>query len=182
MTFGIDTQSAATVRGKWGWFLALGVILLAFGIFALVNLVVATVASIFYVGAMMLVGGVAYLIQAFQVKGWDQVIFWAGGGILYTIAGFLAFWNPALTAVVLTFLMAAALIAAGLSRLWVGFRMRPMRGAGWIIVGGAITILAGIVIAVGWPVNSLWIPGLFLSVDLMIQGWTLIALALALRS
>lgn len=57
-----------------------------------------------------------------------------------------------------------------------------MRGSGWIIFGGVITALAGLVIALGWPVNSLWILGLFLAIDLTMQGWALIAVALASKS
>ncbi|CDZ29497.1 HdeD family acid-resistance protein [Neorhizobium galegae] len=181
MTFGLDTPSVSTVRDKWGWFLALGILLLLFGFLALANLFVATVASVFYIGMMMLTGGVAYLVHAFQVKGWDHILFWAASGILYTIAGLLAFWNPALTAVIVTFFMAVALIVAGIFRLWVGFRMRPMRGSGWVIFGGVITALAGLVIALGWPVNSLWILGLFLAIDLTMQGWALVAVALAAK-
>ncbi|MCQ1569796.1 HdeD family acid-resistance protein [Neorhizobium galegae] len=182
MTFGLDAPSVSTVRDKWGWFLALGILLLVFGFIALANLFVATVASVFYIGMMMLVGGIAYLVHAFQVKGWDHILFWAASGILYTIAGLLAFWNPALTAVIVTFFMAVALIVAGMFRIWVGFRMRPMRGSGWVIFGGVITALAGIVIALGWPVNSLWILGLFLAIDLTMQGWALIAVALAAKA
>ncbi|CDZ61129.1 HdeD family acid-resistance protein [Neorhizobium galegae] len=182
MTFGLDAPSVSTVRDKWGWFLALGILLLIFGFIALANLFVATVASVFYIGMMMLVGGVAYLVHAFQVKGWDHILFWAASGILYTIAGLLAFWNPALTAVIVTFFMAVALIVAGMFRIWVGFRMRPMRGSGWVIFGGVITALAGLVIALGWPVNSLWILGLFLAIDLTMQGWALIAVALAAKA
>ncbi|MBP2560382.1 uncharacterized membrane protein HdeD (DUF308 family) [Neorhizobium galegae] len=181
MTFGLDAPSVLTVRDKWGWFLALGILLLIFGFIALANLFVATVASVFYIGMMMLVGGVAYLVHAFQVKGWDHILFWAASGILYTIAGLLAFWNPALTAVIVTFFMAVALIVAGVFRTWIGFRMRPMRGSGWVIFGGVITALAGLVIALGWPVNSLWILGLFLAIDLTMQGWALIAVALAAK-
>ncbi|MCC2608889.1 HdeD family acid-resistance protein [Neorhizobium petrolearium] len=181
MAFGIDTPAVAAIRDKWGWFLALGILLLVFGFLALANLFAATVVSVLYIGMMMLIGGVAYLVHAFQVKGWDQMLFWALSGILYTIAGVLAFWNPALTAAVLTLLMAVALVVAGIFRLWVGFRMRPVRGSGWIIVGGIVTALAGLVIALGWPVNSLFILGLFLAVDLMMQGWALIAVALAAK-
>lgn len=181
MTLGLDTPSISTVRGNWGWFLALGILLLVFGIIAFANLFVATVASVFYIGMMMLIGGVAYLVHAFQMKGWEQFLFWALSGALYTLAGLLAFWNPALTAVVLTFLMAVALVVAGVFRLWVGFKMRPMKGAGWVITGGIVTTLAGLIITIGWPVNSLWILGLFLAIDLMMQGWALIAVALAAR-
>ncbi len=48
-----------------------------------------------------------------------------------------------------------------------------MKGAGWIMFAGAITALAGLTIAAGWPVNSLWILGLFLAIDLLMQGWAL---------
>ena len=59
--------------------------------------------------------------------------------------------------------------------------MRPMRGSGWVIFGGVITALAGLVIALGRPVNSLWVLGLFLAIDLTMQGWALIAVALAAK-
>ena len=35
----------------------------------------------------------------------------------------------------------------------VGFGARPEKGWGWIVVAGVLTVLAGIVIAVGWPVT-----------------------------
>lgn len=182
MTFGLDTPSVSAVRERWGWFLALGIILLIFGILAFANLFAATVASVFYIGMMMLIGGIIQIVHAFQAKGWDNRLYWGASGLLYTLAGFLAFSNPALTAVVLTFFMAVALIVAGAFRIWVGFKMRPAKGSGWVIAAGVVTALAGVVIALGWPVNSLWILGLFLAFDLAMQGWALIALALAARN
>jgi uncharacterized membrane protein HdeD (DUF308 family) len=181
MALGMGTPHAEHVRGKWGWFLALGILMLIFGIVAFLNLFLATVASVFYIGAMMFVGGAFQLVHSFQVKGWSEAIYWGLSGLLYTIAGILAFWNPALTAVILTLFMAVALVIAGAVRTWVGFRMRPMRGSGWVIFGGIVTIIAGVIIAIGWPVNSLWILGLFLAVDLTLQGWAMIAVAMAAR-
>lgn len=182
MEFGLNTTPASRVHERWGWFLALGLLLIAFGFIAFANLFAATVASVFYIGMLMLVGGIAYLIHAFQVKGWEHALYWGLSGLLYTLAGLLAFWNPALTAVVLTLLMAVALVVAGIFRIWVGLRLRPMPGAGWIVASGIITGLAGLIIALGWPVNSLLVLGIFLAVDLMIQGWAMVALALAARS
>ncbi len=181
MAFGMETPHAAQVRDKWGWFLALGVLLLVLGLLAFLNVFLATVASVLYIGAMMLVGGAVQLVHAFQAKGWSQAIYWGVSGLLYMLAGFLAFWNPALMAALFTLFMAGALLVAGAARIWVGYRMRPMKGAGWIIFGGLVTALAGIAIATGWPVNSLWILGLFLAIDLTVQGWALIAVALAVR-
>ena len=181
MAFGTETPQADQIRDKWGWFLALGILLLVFGLVAFLNLLAATVASVVYLGVMMLIGGALQFFHAFQAKGWRHSLFWGLSGLLYLLAGLLAFWNPLLTAAAFTLFMAAALVVAGGFRIWVGYRMRPVTGAGWIIFAGIITMLAGIVIAIGWPVNSLWILGLFLAVDLTMQGWALVAVALAAR-
>lgn len=168
-------------RAKWGWFVALGVLLLIFGGIAFGNLFIATVASVYLVGWMMLFAGVVEIIHAFGVKTWGRFFYWLLSGLLYAIAGFFAFYNPLLASAVLTFLLAVALVASGILRLWVGYQQRAEKGSGWIIVAGIVTVLAGVVIAIGWPVNSLWILGMFLAIDLIFQGWTFIAFGLALK-
>ncbi|TIO85277.1 MAG: HdeD family acid-resistance protein, partial [Mesorhizobium sp.] len=94
---------------------------------------------------------------------------------------FFAFYNPLLASAVLTFLLAVALIASGLLRAWVAWNHRPQQGWGWLLAAAIITILLGLIIAMGWPVNSLWVLGMFLAVDLVFQGWSFIATGLALK-
>ncbi|ANK84810.1 MULTISPECIES: HdeD family acid-resistance protein [Rhizobium] len=173
---------ASQLQSKWIWFVGLGVLLLVCGLIALGNLMLATVVSVYYVGMLMLFGGVTYLVHAFQVRGWDHVLFWTLSGLLYVFAGIAAFVNPILTSAALTLFLSLALVIAGVFRTWVGRRMKPAKGWGWIVASGVITALAGFVIALGWPVNSLWVLGLFLAVDLIVQGWTMIAFGLGIRS
>ncbi|KRB50049.1 hypothetical protein ASE04_15840 [Rhizobium sp. Root708] len=173
--------SFPSLQAKWGWFVALGVLLIVCGFIATANIVFATVASVFYVGMLMLVGGIVYLVHAFQVRTWEQALFWALSGVLYVLAGVFAFMNPLLASAALTLFLAIALLIAGVFRTWVGWRMRPLKGWGWVLLSGIITALAGVVIYIGWPVNSLWILGLFLACDLLIQGWSMLAFGLAIR-
>jgi uncharacterized membrane protein HdeD (DUF308 family) len=173
-------RSGYAIHGKWGWFLALGILLVVLGIVAFVNVVAATLASIFFIAAAMLVAGVGHVVHAFQVRGWENMLSWGLSGALYLAAGVFAFINPILASAVMTLLMAFALLVAGLFRLFVGFRLLK-RGGGFMIFGGLVSVAAGVMIAMGWPESSLWVLGLFLSIDMMIQGSTLTALALALR-
>jgi len=183
MTFqdGALKNAIGTTRGKWGWFVALGVLLLIFGGIAFGNLFIATVASVYMIGWLMLFAGVVEIIHAFGVKTWGRFFYWLLSGLLYAVAGFFAFDNPLLASTVLTFLLAVALVAAGLLRIWVGYQHWSENGSGWIVTAGVVTALAGLVIAMHWPVNSLWVLGLFLAVDLVFQGWSFIAFGLALR-
>jgi uncharacterized membrane protein HdeD (DUF308 family) len=168
-------------RAKWGWFVGLGVLLLILGGIAFGNLFIATVASVYVVGWLMLVAGIIEIMHAFGVKTWGRFFYWLLSGLLYAVAGFFAFDNPLLASAVLTFLLAVALIASGALRAWVGYSHRPERGWGWIVAAGLISVLAGLIIAMGWPVNSLWVLGLFLAIDLIFQGWSFIAIGLALK-
>ena len=181
MAHAYDPAAREGVAGKWGWFVALGVLLIMFGGIAFGNLLMATVASVYYVGIVMMIGGLLNLLHAFQVKGWESVLYWVLSGAFYTAAGLFAFVNPLLASSVLTFLLAVALIVAGCFRIWVGFKLRPLHGWGWMVIGGIVTLLAGLIIAAGWPVDSLWILGLFLAVDLVMQGLAAIAFGVLVR-
>lgn len=170
------------LHSKWGWFVGLGIVMLVAGVIALGNLLAATVASVYLVGFMMLIAGGFQIAHAFGVKSWGGFFFWLLGGLLYAVAGVIAFSNPLLGAGVLTLLLAASLVASGAVRLWIGYKHWSHKGSGWIVAAAVITLLAGVVIAIGWPVNSLWVLGMFLAIDLIFQGWTCIALGLALKS
>lgn len=166
---------------KWGWFVALGVLLLILGVIALGNLFVATIASVYFIGWLMLLAGVIEIVHAFGVKTWGRFFYWFLAGLIYAIAGFFAFYNPLLASAVLTLLLAAALLATGLLRIWIGIKTWSRSGSGWLVTAGVVTAIAGLLIAFQWPVNSVWVLGLFLAIDLTFQGWALIALGLALR-
>lgn len=129
----------------------------------------------------MLVAGILQVVHALSVKSWGRFFWWLLSGIVYAAAGVIAFMNPLLAASVLTLLLAAALLAAGAMRIVVGLGHRSEPNWGWIVAAGVVTALAGLIIALGWPVNSLFVLGLFLGIDLIFQGMTLTMVGLRLK-
>src|SRR3974390_2345038 len=75
------------LHAKRGWIVALGVIYLITGFIALGSVLMATVASVFVVGVMMLIAGVAEVINAFQIKTWGKFLFWLLLGVDLVFAG-----------------------------------------------------------------------------------------------
>ncbi|HTR14056.1 MAG TPA: HdeD family acid-resistance protein, partial [Roseiarcus sp.] len=144
----------APLRAKWGWIVALGVVYLIAGVIALGSIVTATVASAWVVGIMMIVAGVAEVINAFQIKTWGRFIFWLLLGVLYIVAGFIAFENPLLTAIWVTLILGAALVASGIVRVFLGFNMKAGSPWIWVVISGLITLLLGVVILAHWPVSG----------------------------
>ena len=176
------TQSLAPLHAKWGWIVALGIVYLVAGVIALGSVFAATVASVLVVGIMMMIAGVAEVINAFQIKTWGRFFFWLILGILYIVAGFVAWDNPLLTAVWLTLFLGAALVASGIVRIFLGFSMQHGSPWMWVVVSGLITLLLGVIILAHWPVSAVYTLGIFLGVDLVFAGASWISLGLALRN
>lgn len=151
------------------------------GTIALVHVLAATLISVIFIGTLMLIAAVGQLIQAWRGKDLGGFIVWSLSGLLYGAAGVVAILDPFKGAALLTLLLGATLIGAGAFRLWVWFNNRGQQGWGWLAFSGLITFLAGLLIAIGWPANSLIILGLLLGFDLLFQGFSLLFAGLALR-
>jgi uncharacterized membrane protein HdeD (DUF308 family) len=172
------------LRAKCGWIVTLGVIYVLAGLIALSSVALATVASVFVVGIMMVIAGVAEVINAFQLKSWGKFLLWIALGLLYIVAGFVTFENPLLAAALLTLMLGAALVASGVMRIVLAFSMKEGMPWMWVALSGVITILLGGVILAHWPVSSLYILGIFLGIDLVFAGvgWIFVGLGLKSRA
>ena len=176
-----SSSDIAPLRAKWGWIVALGVVYVVAGFVALGSVVMATVASVLVVGVMMIVAGVAEIISAFQIKSWGKFLIWALLGLLYIVAGFVTFENPLFAAVLLTLLLGASLVASGVVRIFLAFNMKRESPWIWVALSGVITLLLGLLILARWPINSIYILGLFLGIDLIMAGAGWIGLGFGLH-
>jgi uncharacterized membrane protein HdeD (DUF308 family) len=169
------------LRAKSGWIVALGVVYVIAGFVALGSVVFATVVTVFVVGIMMLISGVAAVINAFQIKSWGKFLFWLLLGLLYIVAGFVTFENPLLAAALLTLVLGFVLVASGIMRIVLAFGMKEGTPWLWVVFSGAITLLLGLVILIHWPVSGLYILGIFLGIDLIIAGLCWIGIGFGLK-
>ncbi len=171
----------AALAKSWKWVFAVGVVLTLCGAVALGLVVAATLASVFMVGAMMMIAGVSEIVHAFAVREWSRFFLWVALGTLYTLAGLAVFVNPGLAAGVLTLLLGAGLVASGILRIVLAAEMREGKAWGWVALSGLITTLLGVMILFQWPESSLYVLGIFLGVDLVFAGLGWLTMGLALR-
>jgi len=169
------------LQARWGWFVGLGIVLLVLGVFALGHVFAATLASVIFIGVLMAIAGVGQLLHAWRIKQIHGFLFWSISGLLYLLAGLFATFYPVQGATMLTLLFGSILIAVGALRTWLWFNNRGQRGWGWLGISGVLTLLVGMLIAMNWPGNSVWVLGLLLALDLLFQGWSALLLGLVLR-
>jgi len=169
------------VQRNWGWLLALGILFIVLGTLGLGMTVALTVASVIFFGIFILVGGILQLIQTFKCKGWKSILWHVIIGVLYIVAGFLITINPVGASLVLTMFLAVTLIVVGIIRIIVSFQVKDFRNWIWPFLGGIVSIILGGIIWAQWPISGLWVIGLFVAIELIVQGWSNIFLALAAK-
>lgn len=164
---------------KPNWLIFFGVLLTALGAFAFLSVVTATIVSVYFVAIGMVMAGAAEITLGLQAKSPRRMLTWALLGSLYVGAGMFAFFNPLLAAGVLTLLLGASLVGAGIVRLLLSFQMRAESPWWWVALSAAVTMFLGVMVLVQWPASSLYILGVFLSVDLIFAGlcWIMIGVA-----
>jgi uncharacterized membrane protein HdeD (DUF308 family) len=177
-----DRPADQPLRSKSGWIVALGVVYVIAGLIALSSIVFATRVTVFVVGIMMLISGIAEVINSFQFKSWGKFLVWLLLGLLYIVAGFVTFENPLLAAAVLTLLLGVALVVSGVMRIILAFSIREGMSWTWVVLSGVVTLLLGLIILAHWPVSSLFVLGVLLGVDLLIIGIGWIFIGFGLRS
>ena len=92
--------------------------------------------------------------------------------------------QPALASVVLTLLLGAGLIAAGLVRLYLATGLPAGQPRLLVFVAAAVTILLGLIIVSHWPLDSVYVLGTLLGVDLLFHGvgWVSFGMGLHART
>ncbi|HZZ81077.1 MAG TPA: HdeD family acid-resistance protein [Gemmataceae bacterium] len=168
----------------WIWFVFIGTICLIVGVIGIVDLGMAyalTEYSVLIFGILMTIAGAAHMIGAIFARPiWNAALGFICGA-LYLVAGVIAILEPRLAAEAYTLFLAIMLIASGIMRFVLAFAHRQAITWLGMALGGFITILVGVYILRRWPWDSVWVIGLFIAIDLLIQGASWISLGFSLR-
>jgi len=170
------------LHNHWYWFLALGIGMVVLGTIAIswACLATITVTATWLFGFLLLASGIGEIIHSFWIGRWSGMLFHLLMGVLYALVGFLIIDQPETAAVQLTLLVAFFLMISGIMRIVTALSERFI-GWGWVAFNGVVTFFLGMLIYKQWPASSLWVIGLFIGIDLIMNGWAWIMLSLSVR-
>ena len=162
------------------WFFALGVLLLIFGFLMIIFPVAGTFTIELLFGILLLLGGLVQLALAFRTRGWGGFLYVLLIGILYVVAGLLLLGFPVSGVLTLTLLLGAFLLVEGILKMAMAFRLKPEFEWEWLLFGGIIAVLLGVLILINWPSDALWVIGLLFGIDMFLTGLSSVIISLAL--
>ena len=169
------------LRRLWWLFLALGLVSIFVGFLAISATWVATLASVFVFGVLLLVAGVTEVIHAVMVRNLKGFALHLLAAALYLFVGLFLLEDTVRAAAVLTLILGAGFLVGGVLRILFSLVVQ-FPGWPWVALNGVVNLLLGFVILSGWPGSSLWVIGLLVGIDLIFHGWSWVILALTLRT
>ena len=166
------------LRKNRRWFIGLGAALIILGFIALGSLAMATAVSIVFFGWLLLCAGVIQVVHVFQFKTWGGFFVSIFMGILNICVGLLLIFYPVSSALSLTLLCGIYFIISGSFNI-LSSLFSYTNNTFWMMLNGIVVFVLGILILKEWPYSGLWVIGLFLAINLIMSGWSSLALAFA---
>lgn len=184
---------------NWRSMLALGLFVAALGIVGLGLTRWLTLVSVVWFGVLLLVGGIAQVVQAFKASGWRSIAAHVLVGLLYSGIGVVLVALPVPSAWWLTLIVGAGFVGVGVLRLVIAVEARGGGSAPlWLALSGIVSVALGVLVfsvvglpqpgalatvggARSWFASWGWVLGLFVATEFIAHGASLVALALSAR-
>jgi uncharacterized membrane protein HdeD (DUF308 family) len=169
MAIGMNYPGESEAHHHWGWLLVLGIAMMILGLIALSMTFAATLAAVWALGVVLLVGGVFEFMNAFQKGRHGDLWMHLFSGILDIVCGALLIAFPGTGAAGLTFILAIFFLVGGPVRVFSALMLR-LPNKGWAIFSGIIDFLLGVVLLVSWPFSAFWFLGTLVGIALIFRG------------
>lgn len=168
------------IRRHWGWFLALGILLIIVGFLAIGSAFVATLVSVLFLGWLLIIGGVLQLFSAFGVRAHRHLFWELLFGLLALVVGIILIARPAAGAVTVTLVLAVYFVVSGAFHIGASLRVRYPNW-GWRLFSGIVTFVLGVILWWRLPLIAFWFLGFAVGLDMLLHGWSWVMLSFMAR-
>ena len=170
------------VRKARRWLMVTAILALLGGAAAIVVPPVATLTMTLFIGWILVYSGVVMAIHTWTQRAagrtWERAL----QALLALVIGIYMVLFPGAGALSLTLLLVIWFVVGGGLQLAAARQLRGLPGAGWMLFGGVLSILLGVLIALDLPSSAAWAIGLLVGINLIFWGTrTLVAASLLKR-
>jgi len=161
---------------------AFGIISIVVGIASIAAPLVTGVSIVVTVGIFVIAAGILRMMWAFSAGSFGSGMLALAIGGLTLLCGLSLVSDPIFAFGFLSVLIAIYLLADGVAEIAGAFRLAPESGRLWMIVGGVISILLGIMMWEQYPLSGGWAIGVFLGIKLLSIGFAILTVGTNVRT
>ena len=169
----------------WIKWLLLGLLSIAFGVFALGNAIAASLAVTVVTGVLLLIAGALQVVGGFTVEGTGNKILSLIMGAVMLFLGWSFLDHPLQGTLTLATVMLILFMAGGIARVILSFQMKGTQFFWPTLISGILSIvLAGIIwsYAAADPAALLSLLGILLGIEMLFNGFGLVFMAFFIKN
>ncbi len=175
-----DPPFALGIKRSRNMMIALGIVMILAGIAAIVFPFFSSLGIVGMVAIMLIIASIAQSVSAFSFPKWSGIILGLIVAALWLIGGLYLLAQPLEGVFILTVVVAAIFVVEGVIKTVLSIQMRPLAGWGWLLFDGVISVVLGVMLWQQLPSSALWALGTLAGISIMISGWTLVMMPIAL--
>jgi uncharacterized membrane protein HdeD (DUF308 family) len=174
----MQQQMRIYLQTYWRMFLAEGIFFIFLGLCAIMVPQFFTVATVIFLGWILLFGGIVHVSRALMFSAMPGFGWWLFMGGVQVIIGYLFITQPIAGALTLMVMMAVFFALEGLAKISLALMMRPLANWGFILFSGFTALAFALIIWISWSETAHWLLGLFLGINMIFLGWSLVKISL----
>jgi uncharacterized membrane protein HdeD (DUF308 family) len=178
----LRSRTLRVIHSHWKLFLVQGIVMLLLGLLAVALPNVSTLEIEQLVGWLFIVGGLVR--TASLIRKHHLPAFWwsLSSGVIAMLLGILLVRYPMRGVITLAIVMTTLFVVEGIAAIFIAFEFRSyLRNWIWTLFGGVVTLLLAVLIWQGWPSTATWVIGLYVGINMVFLGTSLIFTAVAAR-
>jgi uncharacterized membrane protein HdeD (DUF308 family) len=174
-------ELAAAAKSGGKHMTVFGTIAIILGLLTIATPALVGTSVLIILGVLVLAAGLVRIFWAFGSGSVGKGLLMFAIGLLTGLCGLSLILNPLFASGLLSILLAVYLVVDGLAEIVAGFRRKPVSGWGWLVVGGIVSILLGVMLWRQFPLAGVWAIGVLLGIKLCFIGLIMITAGSAVR-
>jgi uncharacterized membrane protein HdeD (DUF308 family) len=175
------TTAGTLVKNSVGLSIGLGALMIVAGILAIASPLAAGIAINLIVGWLLIFGGCAHLLFAWNTRSTGGLFWELLVGLLYVSIGVYLLIHPLAGLASLTLALGIYLFLEAILEFIMGFSLRPLPGSGWLLFDGVVTLILAVLIWRTWPYSSAWVLGTLVGISILFSGVSRLMISMAAR-
>jgi uncharacterized membrane protein HdeD (DUF308 family) len=166
------------LQTHWRLFLFEGIAFMLLGLCAVIIPQFSSVFIVIFLGWIIIFGGVIHAGRALFFPDIPGFGLWLTLGVLQIVVGYLLIADPIAGVMTLTMMMTLFFVCEGIIKVYLAFMMKPLPHWHFVLFSGATALLFALIILTNWSQVAHWLLGLFIGVNMMILGWSMVKMGL----
>jgi uncharacterized membrane protein HdeD (DUF308 family) len=174
----VQQQMLAYMQAHWRLFLFEGFFFILLGLCAVIIPQFFTVVIVIFLGWLIVLAGAVHVSRALFFRDMPGFGLWLALGILQIVVGYLLIADPIAGVLTLTMMMTLFFALEGSIKIYLALMMRPLPHWSFMLFSGITALGFAIIILAFWSEMAHWLLGLFLGINMIMLGVSMVKMSL----